>query len=1201
MVEQNSSAPTLFRRLCVCKTHRHTKAFIRNLKLIMLNTLQTRKVVTALIVVAMIFGGMFAITSVKAYALTEAQIQSILSLLSSFGSDQATIDNVNASLRGQATSGTGSTTTGTTACTFTRSLTMESEGADVTCLQDYLTGTGHFTFSGGSTGYFGSVTKSAVAAWQAANGVSPAVGYFGPISMAKYSAVAGTTTGGTTTPTVPAGTGLSVSAATQPAASLAPDSAARVPFTNFTVTAGSDGAVTMDSVTVKRVGLAANASFAGVTLLDSNGVMLGTAKTLNSNDQATVGESVTVPAGTSRTFTVAGNMASDNSLRAGQVAGLEVVAVNTTAAVSGSLPILGTQHTINSTLTIGSAAMAVSSFDPNSAQSKEIGTTGVRVAGVQVTAGSAEDIRVRNIRWNQTGSAGTTDITNVVTVVDGTEYPTTLSADGNYYTSNFGSGIVVGKGNSVDAYVKVDVISGSSRTVVMDIAKATDIYVTGETFGYGITATQSQSGTAATTSSVFTSGTPFFDNAHMTISAGSASTIQKSATVASQNIAVNVSNQPLGAFETDIKGEAINISGMTLTVASSSGSGTGVLTSVTIVDQNGSVVAGPVDADTAGTSVVFTDSMTLPTGKMVYTIKGKVASAIGNGTIYTVSVTPSAWTTPVGDVTGDAITLSQGVFTLNPMTVKAAALAVSVSSSPVAQNITAGAAGFTFANYQFDASQSGEDVRFSSMVALLGGGSDGTEGAYDNLTACQLWDGSTALNTGSNVVDPAAGTASSTSANTVTFDETLTVAKGTVKTLALKCNLSSSADSASTYQFGIADTAANMTVTGVTSSNSVVESVTASNGQLMTVAAVTLVASEDSVSPSYTIAAAGSTGVTNGVINFHAANEAVTLQRVGLTLTNTASSSSSDLVQVSLWDGSTQVGTAVFVGANTNATSTLTSTVSIPKDGDKDLTVKIDLAAIGTSQAGSQGALIAVDVNTNSTNTQGVGQDSGTTVNASGSTSFSGTRMFKSYPTVAKLSGAATTLTTGTGVDLYRFSITSTSGGNGIGLSEVTVNISTSTGSAVSGTTTVTNLKVYAYTDSGFSNPVSGFTNGQVVATVAGLVSSGDNAAALSSILQIPAGSTYYFRVLGDTTLTAGSGTFSGSVTTRLSGDADYPDMGATAYMGTITTVAGDADDDFVWSPNATTTSITSHLDWTNGYYVSGLPSDGTDAHTVSK
>ena len=84
----------------------------------------------------------------------------------------------------------GSMSSGSSAkCVFTKSLTMGMKGDDVTCLQNYLKGTGHFTYSGGATGFFGGVTKSAVAAWQSANGVSPAVGYFGPLSQAKYSSM----------------------------------------------------------------------------------------------------------------------------------------------------------------------------------------------------------------------------------------------------------------------------------------------------------------------------------------------------------------------------------------------------------------------------------------------------------------------------------------------------------------------------------------------------------------------------------------------------------------------------------------------------------------------------------------------------------------------------------------------------------------------------------------------------------------------------------------------------------------------------------------------------------------------------------------------------------------------------------------------------------------------------------------------------
>ncbi len=92
-----------------------------------------------------------------------------------------------AALMAQISALQGGSSSSSAACTFTRSLTVGSEGADVKCLQDALTPT-YFNNAGGSTGYFGPVTASAVAAWQTANGVSPAVGYFGPVSQAKFAA-----------------------------------------------------------------------------------------------------------------------------------------------------------------------------------------------------------------------------------------------------------------------------------------------------------------------------------------------------------------------------------------------------------------------------------------------------------------------------------------------------------------------------------------------------------------------------------------------------------------------------------------------------------------------------------------------------------------------------------------------------------------------------------------------------------------------------------------------------------------------------------------------------------------------------------------------------------------------------------------------------------------------------------------------------
>lgn len=84
--------------------------------------------------------------------------------------------------------------------TFSTNLTIGSKGADVTALQKWLIGKG-FSIPAGATGYFGAQTKTALAAYQTSKGITPAVGYFGPITRAAVNAEGGTT-GGTGTGTV---------------------------------------------------------------------------------------------------------------------------------------------------------------------------------------------------------------------------------------------------------------------------------------------------------------------------------------------------------------------------------------------------------------------------------------------------------------------------------------------------------------------------------------------------------------------------------------------------------------------------------------------------------------------------------------------------------------------------------------------------------------------------------------------------------------------------------------------------------------------------------------------------------------------------------------------------------------------------------------------------------------------------------------
>jgi len=83
------------------------------------------------------------------------------------------------------------------AATFTMDMTIGSMGAEVTALQTWLIA-GGYSIPAGATGYFGAQTQAALAAYQAANGISPAAGYFGPITRAKVNSMAGGSTGGNT-------------------------------------------------------------------------------------------------------------------------------------------------------------------------------------------------------------------------------------------------------------------------------------------------------------------------------------------------------------------------------------------------------------------------------------------------------------------------------------------------------------------------------------------------------------------------------------------------------------------------------------------------------------------------------------------------------------------------------------------------------------------------------------------------------------------------------------------------------------------------------------------------------------------------------------------------------------------------------------------------------------------------------------------
>lgn len=1134
----------------------------------------------------------------RAAALNQGQVQAILNMLTAFGADQATINNVSAALNGQPTTGTGGTGTGAVTggvCPFTwsRSLQQGSTGADVKALQQFLnmnaatmvaaSGAGS---PGKETMTFGPATKAAVVKFQSANGIS-AIGIVGPMTRAKLNSLCTTSTS-TSTPTptpgpTTGGTGLSVMVATQPANAVIPYSVSRAPFTRFTVTASSDGDVTLNNVTVERQGISKDTDIANVELLDSNGNIVGLTRTLNSNHQAVIGSSVVIPRGTSQTFTVAADTAAQATLNAGDIVSFAVVAVSSSGTTNGALPIVGASHTMNATLAIGSVTAAKGTNDPGAANTENVGTTNYIFSSIRLTAGSAEDVYVKSIRWHQIGSASQSNMANIVSVVNGQSYPTVASSD-NYYLTTFpGQGILLTKGSSQDFAIQGDLVNGSSnQTVEFDIQKRTDIYAVGSTYGFGILPAFGSS--APATGTVGNSDDSYYTGYIATLSAGTV-TVSTSNSVSASNIALNQQNQTLGGFSVAVLGESIQVGKMVFRFSGSTSATYTDLTSVSLVNQNGTVLAGPADATTNTTSnlgkVTFTDTVTIPVGTTQLYLKGKLSTNFSTNDTIQASTTPSTdWTSITGNTTGKTLTAAPAsALTSASMTVKNVSLTASVSSAPIAQTIIAGTNQFEFSDLILDATASGEDVRVTTIPIEYT-----WTGAATDLTNCQLYNGATSVSD-QHVVNPTSANTTGAAVSYTLNSGGVVIPKGTSLTLAVKCDVRSGATGS--YKWGLLAAAA-IGGSGVTSGNALTSGTTltvnASAGQSMAATSGgSMTVAVDSGSPTYGVASAGSTGVDLGHLRFSATTEALNLKQVALQLTK---GSRIDLVnnQVTLWDATTntQVGTATFpTGAYATSSQIATGAFTIPAQGSRVLIIKGDLAGIGVNgPATASGDEIQVSYDGNNiATTQGTyatGVSSGSNVDPTTATdqTTNGVTVYKSFPTFT-YSTTGATLTGGVN-DLLTLTVTADAKGD-VRLQQLTFAVATSTITDISSPT--------------FSGPtgqvnnsalsVTGVTGSQIITVP---FDSSSNTA--DRIIAAGTSKTFTLRATVD-----GLGTNGGSVSVSLKADSAqlaYPAAGSG--LASTTGVGGVNSGINIWSPlsTSTTNGATTDVDWTNSYGLAG-------------
>ena len=1034
-------------------------------------------------------------------------------------------------------------------------------------------------------------------------------------------------------PPVVVGGNVTVSlAANTPAAGSAASTAIRVPFTTINFTAGDKDA-TVKNLVVERQGIAADASLDSISLLDAaDQSKIGFDQTFNSLHQATFNDEITVKAGTTRTLILAGNMNTVASGHGGEMPKLALVSgtVLNGGTLSGT-PVVGNAMTVITTLSLGTVTVVKGAYDPSAAATdKALGTLGYKFSGLRLTAGSNEDLSVASVRWYQAGSAASSDLANVKVVLDGVEYPTTVSADGKYYTAQF-NGVELKKGLSKEMYIKGDVMSGSSRTVRFDVYRKSDLVVKGTTYQYYVNPTATEAGTSV--AGAFSTVTPWYQGYLVTMAAGGNLRIEKGA-FAAGNVAKGVNNQTLGNFLFVVDGEAVKITQLVLDVEVSGSTSSGSdATMVTLYDAAGVAVAGPVDTTDVSTSnndgtVTFSSTITVPNGTNVYTVKANLNNDVTANTTYRVGfTTPATAVTATGVGTGNSITATPASDThSNYQTVKAGTVTVTVNAVPVAQNLVSGSTDVVFAQYNFDASASGEDLKvtvFKPQMLLFGSAATTTD-----ITSVRVFgfDGTTEgvqLNTGSNVL---ANLAASTDNQTLTLDKPFVIPKGTQKTLTLKANVSANA-TASSIKVGLdAATTATVTAIGVGTGTTPTVAGTAGDGQAMTLASAGQFSVElDSSRPLAQLYIAGTTGNVVNKLRFTGTTEAITVTNLKLKLTDySTSSSDQDVVKAYLYDDAGKLladstfvaGVALFT-LPTEVTGNYNPFV-ISKDGEKVMTVKLDFATISTSATiATAGHSVVVDYDYNAddtTQSQGKGGSSGSTIASySADTSNVANRgyLYKGAPKLTKWSDLGTVPSTLTsGAAIYKFKVEADSRGGDVDLYKFTFQISTSSPSS-GGPLAITALDLYDST--------TGFTTASSTPNCAGSTQLGNtgntlgtNGCDLEYILlannaawgstatpvTVSVGAPHTFELLASM---SGLGIAGGgaSVNTQLMGDVNG--LSSIQFTRTATNVDAGTNDDFIWSDKSASGHGITSADWTNGYLVTNLPGTNMSAVTLSK
>lgn len=1112
-------------------------------------SLATKNVATVLVGLGLILSVGFAFAApAKADLLSDlqAQVQALLAQI--------------ATLSG----GSTTTTPGAGCYTFTRSHQMGDTGGEVMWIQKFLNSHGAvISASGaGSVGnestYFGAKTKAALAKWQAANGVSPAAGFWGPVTRAKVATVcAGATPGVPGTPVT--GNGLKVMlAADSPNNKSLVDGQAIGELAKFTFQNPTGSEISVTNLGFKRIGVSNDSTLTAVYLY--NGAVritdsAGLSNTMfNFNDANGIFK---VPAGGTVTITVRANVDGTS----GEQIGVQLLSVAASSALDSSvvLPISGGLQTLSSA-TLGTVAFTYTG--PSNATENPANDVRVFEASTVVSTHAAW---LQAITFENRGSSDDNDIKNLKLFVDGVQVGNTVAQLSNG-KATFDLSSAPKKLETGTRIIKVmaDIVGGSGETYDIQIRRAADVMVVDADLNAAILATDA--------------GGSFPVSAGTANNIGSASlSIVRKSDSPSTNIAVDATNVLLAKFEVRASGENVKIE--TMTVDADTTSLVGLDNGKVFL--NGVQVGSTADIAETGTEFNFGSSFIARQGQTelveIYAdAKSSTGASFANTNTLDVGVSVASVDTEGMD-SGDAVTAISEVEGFS-RTVSSSSLGMTKNSGYGNQTIIAGTNNVKVGSFTLSAGQT-EGVNVNTLTVEL----SSAEAA--SITDLMLKDSSTGTQIGTTKVSPSTSNS---------FSASFTVAANGTKTIDVYANVKSGANSGS----WIAEVSGSGT--GATTANSVSFSSTAL--QTITVASSGTLTAGVGVSPDNANVVAGSSMVKVGSFNFTATNSNYEVQELKVKIPANAATSVGAVYLKYKNQAGTDVTSSQSLtlssGDQTHATATFTGlTFYVPMNTTKAVDVYVDIPT--TASGATSGAAITalLDGDEGFKATDGAGnQDTTLTGSASdlnsSNTSGKGTMVVrKTIPTLSAVALDSSTLSAGSDKVLGRVKITADAAGD-VDWGQIVFTISKSNQS--SSAVTIGATSTLALWE-GSSQVAGDF------ATTSGAQTAKSQAFAAES-----SGGTLSFRPTTARTVSAGSsatyelrGTVAGIVSGSNFVDVSIANPSTSATTGIFSTVAGTqgaGTPSFVWSDwsdtadHASSATGGSTADWTNDYLVKTLP-----------